>query len=262
MVSADDLIQNVQLWNDATDSYYSGTTQFNRFCSGDLPATSALFNSATGVGTTVKIYLTGEEVSTEGRAVATLVTGSGAGTAFELPSLGNLAYENIVANPLAQDKTVIALTDDGNNGQVYIYVGQKQASGTEIEKAGLSGGDFYGIKVAGITDEANGTPVSGTFTLQEIGAGGNVSNLTGAQIDAESEAEQVTSFLRPRTVRGTRTIPTCSISRPPTLHRQLRSTRRPSPTSPIRRQAAPSRRSSTALRASEPTCSTISPSRR
>lgn len=197
VVSADDLIQNVQLWNDATDSYYSGTTQFNRFCSGDLPATSALFNSATGLGTMAKIYLTGEEVSTEGRAIATLVTGSGAGTAFELPSLGNLAYENIVANPLAQNKTVIALTDDGNNGQVYIYVGEKSASGTEIEKAGLSGGDFYGIKVAGITDETNGAPVNGTFTLQEIGVGGDVSNMTGAQIDAESEAEQVTSFLRP-----------------------------------------------------------------
>ena len=44
--------------------------------------------------------------------------------------------------PLAQDKTIVISLDDGLNGQVYIYVGDKQATGTEIEKAGLSGGLF------------------------------------------------------------------------------------------------------------------------
>ena len=197
VVGSDDLIQTVQLWNDATDAYFSGTTAFTRFCSGDLPEVSALFNSASGLGTQGRIYLTGEESGVEGRAVATLVTGSGVGTAFELPALGNMAFENVTANPLAQDKTIVALTDDGTNGQVYIYIGQKQSTGTEIDKAGLTNGDFYGIKVGGITDEVNGSPVGGTFSLQEIGPGGDVGNLTGAQIDAESELEGVTSFLRP-----------------------------------------------------------------
>jgi Ca2+-binding RTX toxin-like protein len=197
VVGSDDLMQTLQLWNDATDSYVSGTTAFTRFCSGDLPEVGALFNSASGLGTQARIYLTGEESGVEGRAVATLVTGSGAGTAFELPALGNLAFENVIANPLAQDKTIVALTDDGNNGQVYIYVGMKQATGSEIDKAGLTNGDFYGIKVSGTTDEVNGSAVGGTFSLQEIGPGGDVSNMTGAQIDAESELEGVTSFLRP-----------------------------------------------------------------
>ena len=53
-----------------------------------------------------------------------------------------MSYENLVASPLAQDKTIVVSLDDGLNGQVYIYVGDKQATGTEIEKAGLSGGLF------------------------------------------------------------------------------------------------------------------------
>lgn len=197
IVSSEDLIQTVRQWDDVADSYVDATLPLGRFCSGDLAQPSAFYNAATGLGSNVRIYLTGEETGPEGRGFATLVTGDGAGTAFELPYLGNLSYENLVANPNAQDKTVVIATDDGLNGQVYVYIGQKQASGSEIEKAGLSGGDFYGIKVTGVIDETDGTPVNGSFTLQEMGAGGDVSNLTGAALDAESEAEQVTSFLRP-----------------------------------------------------------------
>lgn len=197
IVSDDDLIRTVRQWDDAADTYIDATLPLGRFCSGDLAEPTAFFNSATGLGSNARIYLTGEETGPDGRGFATIVTGEGAGTAFELPYLGNLSYENLVANPFAQDKTVVIATDDGLNGQVYVYIGQKQASGTEIEKAGLSGGDFYGIKVTGVIDETNGTPANGVFTLQEMGVGGDVSNLSGAGLDAESEAEQVTSFLRP-----------------------------------------------------------------
>ena len=164
---------------------------------GDLPEVSALYNATSGLGTQARIYLTGEETGAEGRAFATIVTGANAGTAFELPHLGNLSYENAVANPLAQDKTIVAITDDVAGGQVYIYVGQKQSTGTEIDKAGLTNGDLYGLKVSGIIDEVNGSPANGTFTLQEMGTGGDVSNLTGAELETESDAEGVTGFLRP-----------------------------------------------------------------
>jgi Ca2+-binding RTX toxin-like protein len=201
IVAADDLIQTVHLWNDATDSYVVGTTAFNRFCSGDLPATSALYNADDGFGTQVHIYLTGEESTPEGRATATIVDGPNAGNTYELPYLGNLAYENVVANPYAQDKTIVALDDDSSlpsgQGQVYIYVGEKQATGTDIEKAGLTGGDFYGIKVTGVTAETNGAAIDSTFTLQALGDQGDVSNLTGAQIESASNASGVTAFLRP-----------------------------------------------------------------
>jgi Ca2+-binding RTX toxin-like protein len=200
VVSADDLIQTVHLWNDATDSYYIGAAAFSRFCSGDLPAPTALFNSSDGLGTTARIYFTGEETSPEGRATASIVTGPNAGNTYELPYLGNLAYENIVLNPFQQDKTIVAMDDDTSppgQGQVYIYVGQKQATGTDIEKAGLTGGQFYGIKVGAGGLESNASALGGSFSLVALGNNGDVSNSTGAQIETQSLASGVTGFLRP-----------------------------------------------------------------
>lgn len=197
VVSGDDAMQTLHLWDDANDTYVTGTTAFSRFCSADLAAPTAFYDAATGLGTQARIYLTGEESGLEGRAVGTIVSGANSGNAYELPFLGNLAYENVTANPLAQTKTIIAATDDGTNGQVYIYVGEKQATGSDIDMAGLTNGLFYGIKVAGMADETNASAVTGTFTLEAIGATGDVSNMTGAEIDADSEAKDVTSFLRP-----------------------------------------------------------------
>jgi Ca2+-binding RTX toxin-like protein len=201
VVSSDDLIKSALVWDTATDSCIAATAPLGRFCSGDLPEVSAYFNAATGTGTTARIYMAGEEVGNEGRLFATVATGPDAGTAYELSYLGNMSYENAVANPLAQTKTIVALSDDTNPlGQVYIYVGEKASTGSEIEKAGLIGGDFYGIKVTGIVDETNGTPANGTFTLEALGDEGDVSELTGAEIQAESEAAQVTEFLRPEDI--------------------------------------------------------------
>lgn len=200
VVASDDLIKTVQLWDVATGSYFSTTTAFDRLCSSDLPVQTAFFNSGSGLGTTELIYLTGEERDFEGRPFATIVTGPNAGTAFELPFLGNLAFENVVANPHAQDKTIVAISDDVDGGQVYIYVGQKQSSGLEIDKAGLTNGVLYGLKVSGFSDETDATPAEGTFTLQETGPGGDVSSMTGAEIEAESDLEGVTAFLRPEDI--------------------------------------------------------------
>lgn len=194
VISGDDAIKTLYLWDDVNDTYVTGTTAFSRFCSGDLAEVTAYYDAVSGLGTTARIYLTGEESGVEGRATATIVTGDETGNGYELPFLGNLAYENLTANPLAQVKTIVAATDDGQNGQVYIYVGDKQATGTEIDKAGLTNGQLYGIKVAGFANEINDTAVSGTFTLELIT---DAANKTGAQIDAESEAADVTSFLRP-----------------------------------------------------------------
>lgn len=206
VVSGDDAIKTVMLWNDTTDSYYAaapGAGALSRLCSSDLAEVSAF--SFGGLGTTTRIYLTGEEVGNEGRATATILTGTDAGTLYELPSLGNMSFENIVANPFGQAKTIVAATDDQGGGQVYLYVGDKQASGSEIAMAGLVGGDFYGIKVAGFpvegptlvpNNEAD-PAASGRFSLQEIGPGGDVSNMTGLDIESESNAEGVTRFLRP-----------------------------------------------------------------
>jgi secreted PhoX family phosphatase len=197
IVADHDAIQHVFLWN-GTGYVETAGVSFSRFCSGDLPATSALYNSATGAGTQQHIYLTGEENGFEGKATATIVDGVGAGNTYELGYLGNMAYENIVANPTEQQKTVVALTDDGTNGQVYIYVGEKSTSGDVIQQAGLSGGSFYGIQVAGLdsNNEQQATAANGSFSLVAVN-GGDVSALNGATIDSMSETAGVTTFLRP-----------------------------------------------------------------
>jgi hypothetical protein len=42
------------------------------------------------------------------------------------------------------------MTDDTSPlGQLYVYVGDKQSTGNDITKAGLTNGKFYGIKVTG-----------------------------------------------------------------------------------------------------------------
>ncbi len=197
VISSDDLIKSVYRWDDVADAYVVGTTAFARLCSGDLPAPTAFYNEATGLGSNARIYTIGEEAGSTGRAFAITLED---GIAFELPFLGNMNFENIVANPFAQDQTIVAMTDDASGGQVHFYIGQKQSSGTEIEKAGLTGGDFYGLKVTEVLSEINATPANGTFTLQEIGPGGDVSNMIGDDIEAESDAEGVTGFLKPEDI--------------------------------------------------------------
>jgi len=151
VVAADDLIKTVMLWDTGSSSYVQSTVNFQRFCSGDLPTESALFNSATGLGSHSHIYFTGEENSPSvaspigGRPTATIVDGNGAGTTYELARMGNMGFENVVANPFEQNATVVGLSDDETGGEIYIYVGSKQATGTEVDKAGLTNGLLYGV---------------------------------------------------------------------------------------------------------------------
>jgi Bacterial protein of unknown function (DUF839)/Domain of unknown function (DUF4114) len=196
VIKGEDLITKVFTWNPTTSAFVQGTTVFNRLCSADLAAPTAFYNSATGLGTTARIFLNGEESGVEGRAFAHIATGANAGTSYELPYLGKFAYENAVASPIASNKTIIASMDDGQNGQVYLYVGTKTNTGTEIDKAGLNNGKLFGVKVAGLVDElVASTPAVGTrFSLADLGS---VKNTTGAKLDADSETAGVTSFLRP-----------------------------------------------------------------
>jgi len=209
--------QHVFLWDSIHEEYTQGSTQWQRLCSADLPAESALFGS--GRGTRDRIFFDGEEVSdpTSARAWARIVTGPHAGEAWQLPRLGRMAYENVVACPHSKDKTVVILTDDGElstapsatlfPSEVYVYIGEKAKAGHPIEQAGLTGGDFYGVKVS-----VNGTPVDeesdlfglgvtatgfigkGTFSLVNLG---DVSNLTQRQIEDASIAAGITRFRRP-----------------------------------------------------------------
>src|SRR5204863_4839534 len=128
------------------------------FCSATLAEPTAFFNPATGLGTMKRIYTNGEEAA-DGRAFAHVVS---SGQTYELAGLGNLAFENVVPNPLPQDLTIAGAEDDSSRlftsegagitldpvtglpiegpSEVYFYIGQKKSTGSVIDRAGLTSG--------------------------------------------------------------------------------------------------------------------------
>jgi hypothetical protein len=193
VTSGSDLIQQLYVWNTTNNNYDLATgvgAAIGRLCSGDLPAISAFYNPSTGLGTTERIFMSGEEVGPEGRTFAHIATGANAGKSYQLPRLGRASWENAVASPLASNLTIVAETDDATPGQVYFYVGTKTNTGNEIEKAGLTNGNLYVVSVPAISLEDRNTPINTTFGLTNLG---NVSNTTGAVLQTSGGTE----FLRP-----------------------------------------------------------------
>jgi len=165
VVSGSDLMQQIYLWDPVTQKSFAGATTFafNRFCSGDLPQVSAFYNAATGLGTRERIYMHGEEGGATGYQMGTVVTGPDAGKAYVLGKF-NLntngsginavgAWENALASPYEQNKTVVIGNSDGGTGimtnALAVYVGTKQSTGSEVDKAGLTNGTLKFVNVAG-----------------------------------------------------------------------------------------------------------------
>ena len=177
VIEGDDLIKQTFEWNELTSEFEIGSFTFDRFCSSDRPDPSALFNTASGLGSQEIIYVNGEETF-GGRAFGHVVTGPDAGNTYHLEHLGYAAYENILLSPTEQDTTVAVMLDDATNGEVYVYVGEKQATGNEVEKAGLVGGNLYAIAIETKPYELDtdlSLTVSGTetVTLKLIGTDGD-----------------------------------------------------------------------------------------
>ena len=202
VVSGEDLIQSVKLWDTANQFYDTYTLSnpmpvgFSRFCSADLPSIDAFYNTATGKGTLERIFMNGEESGSEGRAFGHILTGNLAGVSYELPRLGKASWENQVANPNTGDLTVVGGTDDATPGQVYFYIGTKQNFGDPIERAGLTNGNLWSIAVNGMLVETSTSvpPANTPFSMVNLG---NVENMTGSQINTASNTAGVTQFLRP-----------------------------------------------------------------
>ena len=208
--------------------YVAGTTAFERLCSADLPRQGAFLRGSHG--TPNRIFLSGEETSPpftadHGRVFAHVLTGPGKNQSWELPRLGKMSFENSVASPFPQEKTIVMLNDDANRetkltsnicsaagqqscteppSELYVYIGTKQRHGNDIERAGLTNGNFYGVRVivggSPVTGEdpvnvlgTVGPVTSGRFELHNFG---NVSGMTGVQIQTASIANQITQFIR------------------------------------------------------------------
>lgn len=191
------------------------TTAINRLCSADLAAPTAYqwtdVNSGITYGTSARIFQSGEE-SGFGRQFAWIATddpntvGNDANLGYEIPHCGLFSWENNVANPYSQRKTIVMGMDDTNpGGQIYVWVGDKQTTGNVVERAGLTrqsvNDNLYVIKVNGLPPDTTGatledraTPLNGTFALMNEG---DVSGLTGTQLETLSNTKGGTKFLRP-----------------------------------------------------------------
>ncbi len=196
-----DLIREVNIWQDGQylnplKPKTGGAVTLSRFCSADLSPRSAFFNKASGKGFNGLIFMNGEEKGPEGRAFAHIASGPNTGVSWQLPRLGKFSWENAVAHPASGDLTLVFGTDDATPGQVYLYVGEKQKKGNEIERAGLTNGRLFGIKVSGIARTSRDEEIQDrtAFALADLG---DVSNLTGAQLQRASIDAGVTEFLRP-----------------------------------------------------------------
>jgi uncharacterized protein YjiK len=202
-VSGSDLANTIKLWDAVngtyqtyTSSFPSTLTAFGRFCSADLAEVSAYYNEGTGLGTQERIFMNGEETGNEGRGMAHIITGPEAGVSYEIPRVGKMSFENLVANPRSSDLTIVAGLDDATPGQVYFYIGTKTNTGNTIEKAGLANGNLYSIAVNGMLTETNTNMPAPNTTFTTINLG-NVAHINGTTLNTNSNNAGVTNFLRP-----------------------------------------------------------------
>lgn len=197
VLEGSDMIQSIGVWTGSGWEYRTAQSPnpvaISRLCSADLPPVSAFYNPASGKGYNGRLFMNGEERGAEGLAYAHALDG----TSYQLPWLGRFSWENSLAHPNAGDKTVVIGTDDSGDGQIYVYVGEKQASGdTPVDLAGLTNGALYGIQVTGFPfeDATNGIPSATAFTVYGFG---DVSSTTGATLQTMSRTNAVTEFQRP-----------------------------------------------------------------
>jgi hypothetical protein len=191
VVQGEDLIEEIGIW---TGSAWDYTTHpaLARLCSANLAPVSAFYDAESGKGYDGHLFMNGEESGAEGFAYAHAMDG----TSWRLPWLGRMSYENSCANPATGQATLVANTDDSGQGQIYLYVGQKNTTGANAaELAGLTGGDLFGVKVTGYAAEpATGIPSGTAFTAFAFGG---VATTTGATLQTNSHANGVTEFNRP-----------------------------------------------------------------
>lgn len=177
VVSGEDLIVRVVDGSGVVHDAATGNGfAIHRPCSADLPPTSAFFDAASGLGTTDRIFLNGEEGSATGYAFAHVATGVEKGTSYVLPRcnlttngsglVGVGAWENLLANPFEQPATVVVGTNDGGTGimsqAIAVYVGQKTATGSAVDRAGLTNGTLSFVRVGSIASEIANTATRAT----------------------------------------------------------------------------------------------------
>lgn len=119
---------------------------------------------------------------------------------YELPRLGRDAWENYLACPAEQDTTIAIGTDDTTPGQIYVYIGTKTTTGSEVQRAGLTNGELWAVLANAVRTEDRTTNVgiaakggSVPFTMLDLGD----RSAAGTVTESIADAAGATEFLRP-----------------------------------------------------------------
>jgi hypothetical protein len=136
-----------------TSANGSAISAFNRFCSAYL----ADKNFVDSNGKEVPIYFAPEEGGNTSRGWAVTPDGQ----ALAIDGLGRYAKENVVAasqyRATNSNKTVLFSTEDFEDGEVYMWVGEQTAN----DPNGFKNGDLYVLKV-------NGADFEGDITTEGV----------------------------------------------------------------------------------------------
>ena len=185
-----DLIEHVAYWDYATGTYAAAATApfssaFSRFCSGSLTDPGQLDGPGRSqYGYSGQIYFANEENGDNGRSFG--VTDNGQAT--QLPRLGLFSWENTLAADTGTRATVVVGNEDGGSGQLRVYVGKKEKSGSPVERAGLTNG---ALTVIDVVDQAIATDAqyrAAYGTGQEVPVRLNLIDWTKSGADQNAEA--------------------------------------------------------------------------
>ncbi len=191
--SGKDLIQpGVKYYNYANGLYDGSASAFARFCSGSLTDEGQFF--AKGAGTKERIYFANEENGNGGRLFGVSMDGQ----AQQLPRLGLFSWENTLAAYNKSETTLVHGDEDGNPGELWVYVGKKTNTGNVFDRAGLTNGKNYVLKISdAVNTDAKfraaynkGDKVP--FTLTEV----DWNNASGDAQNAEAVADGGLGFNR------------------------------------------------------------------
>lgn len=204
-----DLISSVGYWNYETQTHgpIAGTVpgtgaylgeQMRATCSASLAGATQLFNPSTGRGYAGRMFFSGEEIRPESRL---FVTDVATGEARQMPRFGLFARENTLLATTGNDATFAIGTTDDTPGYLTAYLGTKTSSGTPWDKAGLTNGRRYALRVERPSsgtfatdflfrrDTARGMPVRASWTDVEW-------NQSGAAQRDEAASEGALAFVR------------------------------------------------------------------
>jgi secreted PhoX family phosphatase len=137
---------------DASDTFLAQPAEFWRFCSSSITEWKQLYDPTSKKGYRGQIYFANEENGDEGRLFGVTVNGQ----AQQLPRLGLFSWENALAAFNDGETTVVIGNEDTAGGQLWVYVGAKQKSGTAFDEAGLTNGEHFvlDLKDEGVSTDA------------------------------------------------------------------------------------------------------------